>query len=520
MAPSASLPSCPARPADATGTRRIEPAGGVVGSPAFIGSPAHGGVMVSRRSFLLLGAAVLTPLPALASDAAPAAELGTVLPAWSGLPFVGVLLSIALFPLVAPRFWHHHYPKVTAAWSIVLLVPFLAVYREVALHEVLHMAILDYVPFIILLATLFTIGGGILVRGSLRGSPPVNAALMLIGTALASWVGTTGAAMLLIRPLLRANRERRHRAHTVVFFIFLVANIGGALTPLGDPPLFLGFLHGVPFFWTFTLWRECLLVSSLVLAMYLALDIYHWRREDPLVRLREAGPRAPITIAGWHNFLILGAVLAAVVVSGVWHPGEVAILGVNQQVQKLLRDAFLLVMLGVSWLTTSKALRRENEYSWAPIREVAILFAGIFATIIPAVAMLRAGEHGAMAPIIGAVATPGQFFWASGGLSSFLDNAPTYLTFLSTALGRFYAGVPEREAILRLIAENHAYLQAVSTGAVFMGANTYIGNAPNFMVKSIAEEAGVAMPSFFEYILRYSVPFLIPVFLLATWLFF
>ena len=473
-----------------------------------------------RHSLPALVALLLLPTSALASSGAPGADLGTLLPAWSALPFVGILLSIALFPLAAPRFWHHHYPKVSAAWALLLLVPFVLAYRGVAVHEVLHVALIDYIPFIILLAALFTIGGGIYVRGALRGSPGVNAAIMLIGTLLASWIGTTGAAMLLIRPLLRANKERRHKAHTVIFFIFLVANIGGTLTPLGDPPLFLGFLHGVPFFWTFTLWREWLLVAGCVLALYVALDIYHWRREDTLLRERAHAPGEPLRVEGWHNFLFLAGVLAAVIASGIVHLGELTILGIHQQGQNLLRDAFLIAMLAGSWLTTPPRVRQENEYSWAPIKEVAILFAGIFVTIIPALAMLRAGEHGAMAFIIRAVNEPAHYFWAAGGLSSFLDNAPTYLTFLSTALGRLYSGVPEREAILRLIAEHHDYLMAVSTGAVFMGANTYIGNAPNFMVKSIAEESGVAMPSFFGYMFRYSLPFLIPVFVLTTWIFF
>jgi len=472
------------------------------------------------RRLSLLAVISVVPTAALASSAPPAGDLGSVLPAWSALPFVGILLSIALFPLVAPRFWHHHYPKVSAAWAALLLVPFVAAYGRVALYEVLHVAVIDYVPFIILLAALFTIGGGIYVRGSLRGSPGVNAAIMAIGTLLASWIGTTGAAMLLVRPLLRANKERRHKAHTVIFFIFLVANIGGTLTPLGDPPLFLGFLHGVPFFWTFTLWREALVTAGLVLAVYVALDLYHWRREDALLRGRDGAAREPVRIEGWHNVFFLAGVLAAVVASGLVHLGEISLLGVHQQVQNVLRDLFLLAMLAGSWVATPRRVREDNEYSWAPIKEVAILFAGIFATIIPALAMLRAGEHGAMAFIIRAVREPAHYFWAAGSLSSFLDNAPTYLTFLSTALGRLYTGVPEREAILRLIAESHEYLMAVSTGAVFMGANTYIGNAPNFMVKSIAEESGVAMPSFFGYIFRYSLPFLIPVFVLVTWIFF
>jgi Na+/H+ antiporter NhaD/arsenite permease-like protein len=464
-------------------------------------------------------AGVLVPACALAGEA-PAHELGTVLPIWSAIPFAGILLSIALFPLLAPGFWHHHYPKVSAAWAAILLAPFLGVYGHDALHEVLHVAIIDYVPFIILLGALFTVGGGIYVRGTLRGSPGVNATLLAIGTALASWVGTTGAAMIFVRPLLRANRPRRHKAHTVVFFIFLVANIGGTLTPLGDPPLFLGFLHGVPFFWTLSLWREMLFVAGLVLGVYVLVDLYQWRREDAVVREPLPGEPEPLGVEGWHNLLLLVGILGAVVLSGVWKPGEVDILGVHQGIQNLVRDAVLVVVLLASWLTTSTDVRRQNEFSWEPIREVAILFAGIFVTIIPALAMLRAGEEGALASLVEAVRHPVHFFWACGTLSSFLDNAPTYLTFFSTAIGRLHPGMPEREAVLHLIEENHAFLQAIATGAVFMGANTYIGNAPNFMVKSIAEEAGIRMPSFFGYILRYSLPVLIPIFALAGWVFF
>ena len=465
---------------------------------------------------LLLGLAWAGPA---AAESGPI-DLGLVLPAWSTLPFAGMLLSIALFPLLAPRFWHHHYPKVSAAWAAIFLLPFLAFYRGPALSEVLHVALVDYVPFLILLGALFTIGGGIHVRGTLRGSPPVNAAIIAIGTLIASVVGTTGAAMLLIRPLLRANRERRRRAHTVVFFIFLVANVGGSLTPLGDPPLFLGFLHGVPFFWTLRLWPETLLVGLLVLATYLGLDTFHWGREDATVRARSETPREPLRIDGRHNFLLLGGVLAAVIVSGLWHGYEVNVLGVHRQLPTLGRDLVLVALAWLSWRTTPRQVRQDNEYSWAPIREVAILFAGIFATIIPALAILRAGEAGALGFIVRSVQSPANFFWASGALSSFLDNAPTYLTFLSAELGRFYPGVPEREAILRLIAEHEIYLKAISLGAVFMGANTYIGNAPNFMVKSIAEESGIVMPSFFGYIVRYTMPFLLPVFVVVSLVFF
>jgi Na+/H+ antiporter NhaD/arsenite permease-like protein len=450
---------------------------------------------------------------------AAAVDLGMVLPMWSALPFAGMLLSIATLPLLAPGFWHHHYSKVSAAWALAFALPFLLRFGGAAWHELLHVALVDYIPFVILIASLFTIGGGIHVSGSLRGSPGVNALIMIAGVFLASWVGTTGAAMVTIRPLLRANRTRRYRAHTVVFFIFLVANIGGALTPLGDPPLFLGFLHGVPFFWTFSLWQEMVFVAATVLAVYLVVDVTCWRREDPSVRAPATGPRDPLRVAGAHNLLLLAGVLAGVIASGIWPGPEVDLLGIHQRVGNLVRDAVLLVMLGLSWRTTSAAVRDANEYSWGPIKEVAILFAGIFVTIIPALAMLRVGEQGAMAGIVGAVEKPVHFFWASGALSSFLDNAPTYLAFLSTALGRLFPGVPEPQAVARLIAEHPAYLSGVSAGSVFMGANTYIGNAPNFMVKSIAEESGVPMPSFFGYILLYSLPVLIPTFAVAGWLF-
>jgi Na+/H+ antiporter NhaD/arsenite permease-like protein len=445
-------------------------------------------------------------------------DLGAVLPGWSVLPFVGILLSIALFPLLAPHVWHHHYPKVALAWGLLLVVPFVWAYRGEAVHEILHTAIADYLPFIILLSALFTIGGGIYIRGALQGTPWVNGGILLAGTLLASWVGTTGAAMLLIRPLLRANAHRKRKAHSVVFFIFLVANIGGSLTPLGDPPLFLGFLRGVPFFWTLSLGDEMMLVGALVLLIYLVWDIWLWKRESPEVR---QPPKAghPLGVEGGHNFLYLAGVLIAVILSGVWHPGEVNTLGIHQGIQNLARDAVLILLLLASWKTTPKAVREANGFTWAPIREVAILFAAIFATIIPALAILKAGEHGALAGLIRGVRTPAQFFWASGILSSFLDNAPTYLTFLSTALGRLYPEMAERQAIPHLIAEHGIYLKAIATGSVFMGANTYLGNAPNFMVKAIAEEAGVEMPTFLGY-LKYSLLVLVPVFLIATWVFF
>lgn len=451
--------------------------------------------------------------------AAHQSGLGKELPLWTVLPFAGILLSIALFPLLAPHFWHHHFPKVSAFWALVFAVPFLVVYRGEAYHEIIHIYVVDYIPFIILLWALFTIAGGIHVRGTLKGSPAVNIVLILIGTALASWVGTTGASMLLIRPVLRSNAWRKYKAHTIVFFIFLVSNIGGALTPLGDPPLFLGFLHGVPFFWTMKVLPEMLIAIVMVALVYFVVDSYFYRKEDKTALPKEM---EPIKIEGGFNFIYLVGVIAAVLFSGFYQArlGEVNVLGAHQSLANIIKDGALVLFGLLSLWTTKKIIRTENEFTWAPILEVAYLFAGIFMTIIPALAILKAGEEGALAWLIRSVETPAHYFWASGSLSSFLDNAPTYLTFFNSQLGKFYSGTPEAAAVPMLIVEKIPYLAAISIGSVFMGANTYIGNAPNFMVKSIAEEAGIAMPSFFGYMFKYSIPVLIPIFIIITLLFF
>lgn len=456
-------------------------------------------------------------------------HLGERLPLWSVLPFVGILLSIAIFPLVAPRFWHHQFPKVSAAWALLFAVPFVAVFGGEALHEIAHIYVVDYIPFIILLWALFTISGGIYVRGTLQGTPKVNLGILLVGTLFASWIGTTGAAMVTIRPLLRANARRRHRAHTVVFFIFLVANIGGSLTPLGDPPLFLGFLHGVPFFWTLFHILPDTLLSVLILSLvYYLMDSYYYRREEPHETRVEGTER--FGIEGAHNLLFLLGVVGAVLMSGTVRLGHVNILGVHQEWQNLLRDGILVVMGLLSLKTTRRETRWErNQFTWFPILEVAYLFAGIFMTIIPALAILKAGERGAFAGLVGAVREPWHYFWMTGILSSFLDNAPTYLTFFNSALGKLgltepqiyealrdHAGFVDPETLRHFV----SYLTAISAGAVFMGANTYIGNAPNFMVRAIAEEQGVAMPSFFGYMVKYSIPILIPTFVLLTFVFF
>jgi Na+/H+ antiporter NhaD/arsenite permease-like protein len=445
-------------------------------------------------------------------------DIGSILPLWSVLPFVGILLSIALFPLFAPRFWHHHFPKVSAFWALALAIPFLIAYKDTAFYEIAHIYIIDYIPFIILLWSLFTISGGIYVKGSLKGTPTVNVTLLLIGTILASLIGTTGASMLLIRPVLRSNSWRRHKVHTMVFFIFLISNIGGALTPLGDPPLFLGFLHGVPFFWTFKLLPHMAFASGILLALYFVLDTFYYRKEEKTVQ--QSSAREPLEIQGTHNFLFLTGIVGGVLFSGLVKIGEVNIFGIHQSIENILRDCILIIMGLLSLVTTKKTIRRSNEFGWGPILEVAYLFAGIFMTIIPALAILKAGENGALGFLIRSVDRPAHYFWASGSLSSFLDNAPTYLTFFSSALGKFYPGMPEAEAVARLIVEKIPYLAAISAGSVFMGANTYIGNAPNFMVKSIAEEAGVAMPSFFGYIFKYSLPILVVLFVLMTFVFF
>jgi Na+/H+ antiporter NhaD/arsenite permease-like protein len=477
-----------------------------------------------RKIFWVFSSVVLLSAPLLLAgepeSAHGAVVLGEVLPVWSIIPFVGILLSIALFPLFAPKFWHHHYGKVSTFWSLAVAIPFVVAYGHPAFHEIIHIILIDYLPFIILLLALFTVAGGILVEGTLKGKPLLNSLLLLIGTVIASWTGTTGASMLLIRPVIRANAHRKNKMHVIVFFIFLVSNIGGALTPLGDPPLFLGFLHGVPFFWTFQLIPETVFAVAVVLAAFFLMDTWFYKREarEGLWAV-DSGERVPLRIRGAHNLIFLGGIVGAVLMSGMMHTGEVTLLGVPLSLANLLRDLFLLVMVALSLATTARMVREKNEFTWGPIVEVALLFAGIFITIIPALAMLRAGTRGELAFIINAVKEPWHYFWITGALSSFLDNAPTYLTFLNTALGNFFAGMPERQAIAALIAEKGLFLKAISTGAVFMGANTYIGNAPNFMVRSIAEEQGIKMPSFFGY-MAYSLLILIPTFLLITIIFF
>jgi len=473
-----------------------------------------------KRNLYILHIALLFSFvaPSFCSAADNSINLGSVLPIWSILPFAGILFSIALIPLFAPHFWSNHFTKFSVFWALAFAVPFLFFFREVAVYEIAHIIILDYIPFILLLWALFTVSGGIYIKGTLKGTPAVNTIILVIGTILASVIGTTGASMLLIRPILRSNTWRLHKTHTIVFFIFLVSNIGGALTPLGDPPLFLGFLHGVPFFWTMHIFPEMAFASVFLLALYFILDSYYFKKES--WSIAPDTEFEPLRIEGSYNFIFLAGIIAAVLFSGIVKLGEVNIFGIHQTTENLIRDAVLIMMVILSLVFTRQETRKGNDFSWAPIIEVAYLFAGIFITIIPALAILKAGEQGALAGLIKSVHTPAQYFWATGSLSSFLDNAPTYLTFLNSAIGKFYPGMPETQAVTGLIAEKIPYLSAISAGAVFMGANTYIGNAPNFMVKSIAEEAGVKMPGFFGYMFKYSIPILLVLFTIMTFIFF
>ncbi len=450
---------------------------------------------------------------------AHAVDLGEILTLWSTVPFAGMLLSIALFPLFAPRFWHHHFGKISAFWAVAVTVPFLILYQGQALYEFLHIILADYIPFIIILIALYTVSGNILLRGTLVGTPVLNTFILFIGTVLASWMGTTGASMLLIRPFLRANSHRKNRTFMVVFFIFLVSNVGGSLTPLGDPPLFLGFLRGVPFFWTFSLFFQMVVVAAVLLTLYFILDSYFLRKEG-IQAPRDNNEKEPLKIDGMHNFIFLIAIIGAVLMSGVVKLGEVNIFGIHRAIQDVIRDALLLLIALLSILTTKREIREDNEFTWFPIQEVAILFVGIFLTMMPCLKILQAGEKGALAFLVQTVEEPYHYFWVTGILSSFLDNAPTYLTFLSSLLGKFYSGMEASEAIALLIKENSIYLKAISAAAVFFGATTYIGNAPNFMVRSIAEETGTPMPSFFGYMLKYSLPILFTTFILVTFLFY
>jgi Na+/H+ antiporter NhaD/arsenite permease-like protein len=432
------------------------------------------------------------------------------------MPFIGILLCIALGPLFFPHAWEHHQGKISALWAALVIVPLaLTAGFSAALGAVMHTMLLEYMSFIILLFALFTIAGGILITGNIHGSPLVNAGLLAIGTAAASVVGTTGASMIMIRPVIRANDNRRHNVHVIVFFIFLVSNIGGALTPLGDPPLFVGFLKGVDFFWTTQhLLTETLFAVAIVLGVFFAYDSYLYRKEG--VTAPDRTPDSAVGIKGMINFVLLGGVIAAILLSANWKPGiSFPFPGGTLELQNLVRDLILIGLALASLKLTRTDLREANGFSWGPILEVAKLFAAIFICIVPVVAILQAGKQGALSGLVALVTQAdgspnnAMYFWLTGVLSSFLDNAPTYLVFFELAGG-------DPKTLMGPLATT---LAAISTGAVFMGANSYIGNAPNFMVYAIAKDMGVKMPSFVGY-MGWSLVVLIPTFILVTLVFF
>ena len=469
------------------------------------------GARIARR--VAVGAAgLIAPLAGFAAE-----RDGRTLSAWWALPFAGVLLSIALCPLFAMRLWHHHYGKITAAWTLAFFLPFIVMYGPgLAGASLVHALLAEYIPFIVLLTALFTVAGGIYIRGNLHGSPALNTGLLAIGAVLASFMGTTGASMLLIRPLIRANDNREHKAHVVVFFIFIVSNIGGSLTPLGDPPLFLGFLKGVEFFWTLrNILPETAFMLACLLVLFFVLDSWYYRREGVL----PADPTPDTERIGFDgriNFVLLLVVVALVLMSGLWRSAVVFdVFGTPLPLPSLVRDIGLVGVTLLSLKLTAAQVHADNQFAWGPMVEVAKLFAGIFLTIIPVIAMLRAGVDGPFGAVVAAVTgpdgqpLPAMYFWATGLLSSFLDNAPTYLVFFNTAGG-------DAQQLMTTLAPT---LAAISAGAVFMGANSYIGNAPNLMVKAIAEERGVAMPSFFGY-MAWSCAVLVPLFVVLTFLFF
>jgi Na+/H+ antiporter NhaD/arsenite permease-like protein len=464
-----------------------------------------------RSASLILLAGLLWPETAYAADLNGA---GLSFP-WA-LPFLGILLSIALFPLLAHDFWEHHLGKIAGLWAALIIIPLFALFDAgTAIAALSHAMILEYIPFILLLLALFTVAGGIVLRGNLHGSPAVNTSLLALGTALASFTGTTGAAMVMIRPLLRANDDRKRNAHTIIFFIFLVANIGGSLTPLGDPPLFLGFLRGVDFFWTTEhLLPETLFLSILLLALFFVIDSIVYR-QDGHSKPDPTPDDEPLRLYGTLNIILLGVIIGAILLSASAELGTVHILGVDAEIANILRDLVMIAVTFVSLAVTPKGDRRANTFSWDPIKEVAKLFAAIFITIIPVLAMLRSGSDGIFAPIVALVTdaegNPSNpaYFWLTGMLSAFLDNAPTYLVFFELAGG----DAPE------LMGPQAMTLTAISAGAVFMGALTYIGNAPNFMVYSMARRAKVKMPGFFGYML-WSCTILLPLFVLLTFIFY
>lgn len=445
------------------------------------------------------------------------------IPVWLCIPFAGLLLCIAVMPLVKGEWWEAHQPLVVGLWILILLIPFAVMYGAGFTAEtVLDCTVNDYLTFIILLFGLFCVSGNITMEGDFAGSPYINVGLLAMGTLLSSCIGTTGASMLMVRPVIKMNSWRKRKSHIMVFFIFMVSNMGGSLTPIGDPPLLMGFMRGVPFFWSMHVFPVLVFNMVILLFIFYHLDKRNYRKDIAQGRKPDISrPGTQFRIDGLHNIIFLVMIVAAVILSGVL-PGVPAFQDAAGNVKgihifgevmlsfpSLIEVVLILLAAFLSFKTTSKEIRTRNHFTWGAIKEVAVLFIGIFITMQPALMLLKA-----VGPNLG-ITEPYQMFWATGTLSSFLDNTPTYLVFLTTAgtLG-FTSGIT---TVLGTLPEK--MLSAISCGAVFMGANTYIGNAPNFMVKSISDENGINMPSFFGYML-WSVSILIPVFIIDTFVFF
>ena len=450
-----------------------------------------------------------------------AAELTNV-PLWLCIPFACLLLCIAIIPLVKGEWWEKYRPFAVIFWSLLFIIPFAVKYGAgTAAETVLECLVNDYLTFIVLLFGLFCVAGNITVEGSLVGSPRVNVILLGIGTLLSSWIGTTGASMPLVRPVIKMNSWRRNKAHIMVFFIFLISNMGGSLTPIGDPPLLMGFSRGVPFFWSIRFFPILLLNMIILLTVLYFIDKRAYRKDIAAGYMPEIKENEPlIRFEGLHNIIFI-VIVVAVILSGVLPDvsffqnaaGEVISIPIFGEVKlaitSLIEVVMILLAAFLSFKTTNAEIRKKNHFTWGAIQEVAVLFIGIFITMQPALMILKSAgaELG--------LTHPSQMFWVTGALSSFLDNTPTYLVFLTTAgsMG-FVSGLTTALGVVPA-----KMLTAISCGAVFMGAITYIGNAPNFMVKSISDENGVKMPSFFGYIV-WSLCCLVPVFLIDTLLFF
>ena len=481
--------------------------------------------MVLKKCVTFLGSliAVLACSPVTALAAEGAADGADTIPLWFCIPFAGLLFCIAVLPLIKPEWWESHQPLTVAFWAVLFILPFAFVYGAgTAAETVLECLVNDYLTFIVLLFGLFCVSGNITMEGDLAGSPRVNIILLTIGTLLSSWIGTTGASMLMVRPVIKMNAWRRHRSHIMVFFIFLISNLGGSLTPIGDPPLLMGFSRGVPFFWSLHLFPVMLFNMAVLLFIFYWVDRKAYCRDIARGRKPDISrPGTKIKIRGIHNLIFLVMIVAAVILSGMLPDmplfknadGSVRGIPIFKEVvlgfPSVIEILIILAAAFLSFKTTSPDIRKKNHFTWGAIKEVAVLFIGIFITMQPALAILKG--MGAQLGLTEAY----QMFWVTGLLSSFLDNTPTYQVFLTTAgaIG-FSSGLATTLGTVPV-----KMLTAISCGAVFMGANTYIGNAPNFMVKAISDENGIHMPSFFGYI-RWSVMVLVPVFLLDTLLFF